>query len=477
MKKVFAAAVCALVLPTLAQGKIAQARTAYVQIQPEVSANSDKPSTEGQTSPPSSDGTPAPLVLFGRPLRSLYTSGVLLSSTFYDDAQANPVGGLSHGSANAGAGTLGADIDLRKIAGIGGARVHLLFTYEFGDTLQKNIGNFIKSQDWYLPFQKFQLAQLGYEQSLLDGRLNLYGGRVSAATMFAKPTFGCNFVSGSQCPYDLPVFTGGFSGFPYATWGGRVRFNPTPRLYVEGGAFSVDPNRKNLHGFDFGLKTATGVAAPVEIGYETDFGNDRYPRHYKLGGWYNNAPSVDPLLNRVGQSRALSGGTALTNDFGRGGIYALADQVIYRPDDSHRSLALFGSYAAPFDQRELFSSQSTLGAYFVGPLANRRHDSAGIMVTGLVFTKAETLFMNQLLGKNGSTTFVHRHQYDIEANYGAQLEPGVVITPNVEYIVHPDTTQRPDARFAPKNAVVVGLRLTLNFNDMLGVPSALPRLR
>ena len=50
------------------------------------------------------------------------------------------------------------------------------------------------------------------------------------------------------------------------------------------------------------------VAAPVELGYETSFSNDRYPRHYKIGAWYNNAPSADPLLNSRGQSIALFGG-------------------------------------------------------------------------------------------------------------------------------------------------------------------------
>ncbi len=99
------------------------------------------------------------------------------------------------------------------------------------------------------------------------------------------------------------------------------------------------------------------------------------------------------------------------------------------------------------------------------------------MVTELVFTKAETQFMNQLLQKNGSTTFVKRHQYNIEANYGFQLVPGVTATPNAEYIVNPDITQRPDARFAPRNALVLGIRLTLNLGDMLGLPAALPPLR
>lgn len=434
----------------------------------------DQPAASANAGPAAA---PAPLRAVSGPFQSLYAAGVLISSTLYDDLQGDPVGGLQRGVANAGAGTLGADADLDKLAGIPGARLHLLFTYAYGYTLQRDIGAFIKSQDWYLPFQKTQLAQLAYEQSLFGGRLNLYGGRVSASTMFARPTFGCNFVSGSQCPYDLPVFTGGFSGFPYSTWGGRARVNLTSNTYIQAGGFSVDPGRKATSGFDFGVKTATGVMAPVEIGYETNFDNDAYPRHYRLGGWYNDAPSTDPLFNTSRQSRVVFGGAPLVNTFGRGGIYGLADQVVYRPDSSERNVAIFGSFAAPFDQREIFAAQNTLGVYDTGPLASRPHDAAGFMITQVIFTGAETDLMNQLLEKNGSSTFVHRDQWNFEANYGVQMVPGVTITPNVEYIINPDTTQRPDARFAPKDALVLGVRLTLNLNDALGLPQVLSRRR
>jgi porin len=419
---------------------------------------------------------PAPLQAVSGPFRSLYDRGVLLSAYLYDDWQGDPVGGLKQGDANAGAGTLGLDADLERFAGIPGGRFHLLFTYEYGDTLQRDIGNFIKSQDWFLPGQKFQLAELAYEQSLFGDRLNVIGGRVSAATLFARPTYGCNFISGSQCPYYLPVFTGGFSGYPYATWGGRVRVNTTPNTYVQAGGFAVDPGRRFAGGFQLGLNTTTGVAVPVEAGYESDFSNDRYPRHYRIGAWYNDAPSIDPFLNAERLPRALNGGAPLTNTFGRGGAYLLADQVVYRPDASRRNLAVFASLAAPFNQREIFSAQNTAGVYATGPLASRPYDTLGFMVTQALFTRAETAFENQLLAKNGSHTFVQRDQFDVEVNYGYQVAPGMVVTPNAEYIFHPDVTQRPDATFAPKNALVLGVRLTLSLTDALGLPGALPKL-
>jgi len=469
-----ALALCLLPLPGLAHAQTTDstATPAPVPADPAAPAPSLSIAPATRVSP---DDTP-PLRALSAPFRSLYDDGILINANFYDDLQANPIGGLKQGSANAGAVTFGADADLNTLVGWKGARLHVMFTAQYGDTLQQDIGNFIKSQDWYLPFQQFQLATFAYDQDLFDGLVNFYGGRVSAAATFARPTFGCDFVSGSQCPYDLPVFTGNFSGFPYGSWGGRVRINPAPHFYVQTGVYAVDPNRKTTHGFDLSLNTTTGVVVPFEVGYESDFSNDDYPRHYRIGGWFNNSPANDPLLNTQHQSRVMFGGAPLVNTFDRGGVYALADQVIYRPDDSHRNLAVFASFAAPLDQREIFSQQNTLGLYDTGPFAFRPTDTAGFMVTQVIFTRAETDFMNQTLARNGSTTFVKRDQYNLEANYGFTMVTGVQLTPNVEYIINPDITQRLNARFAPNDAVVIGIRLTLNLDDMLGIPDNLPKM-
>ncbi len=79
-------------------------------------------------SAPASATVSAPLAGIAAPFRSLLDAGILVNSAFYDDFQGNPVGGLSHGTANAGAGTFGADADLGTLAGIKGGRFHLLFT-------------------------------------------------------------------------------------------------------------------------------------------------------------------------------------------------------------------------------------------------------------------------------------------------------------------------------------------------------------
>lgn len=405
----------------------------------------------------------------------LYTQdGILIKGVLNDDLQGNVTGGLRRGYDNGGGYSLGADWDTRKVFGDDGGQVHVQFTQFYGKTIQHNIGNAIKSEGWYYPVEHFNLSQFAYEQNLFDGKLNLYGGRVNATAPFARPTYGCSFISGSQCPSYLQLMTGGFTSFPYVTWGGRFRYTPVDKVYIQSGAYEIDPRRRTEEGFNFSLNGATGYVLPVEVGYGTDFNNDKYPRHFKLGGWYNSAPYTDPLLNTAGNSRALVGGTAKSYQGGRGGLYALADQVIYRPNDgSLRNLAVFTSTSEPLDERETFQSQSTAGVFWTGPIAERPFDTWGVMMTYIVFTGRETEYMNQLLEKAGSPGGINRDEVNLEMNYGYRLTRGVFIYPNFEYIINPDISMRLNAKTAPGDAAVFGVRLSVNLGDVLGLPASI----
>ena len=78
-------------------------------------------------------------------------------------------------------------------------------------------------------------------------------------------------------------------------WGGRVRVKPTPDTYIKLGAYQINPDRQHNSGFGFGTGHSTGFVLPVEAGYDTTFLTDRYPRHYKLGFWFNSADYADPF--------------------------------------------------------------------------------------------------------------------------------------------------------------------------------------
>jgi porin len=65
----------------------------------------------------------------------------------------------------------------------------------------------------------------------------------------------------------------------------------------------------------------------------------------------------------------------------------------------------------------------------------------------------------------------------IEVNYGYQIMTGIVLSPVVQYLVNPDDVNKSNALMAPGNALVLGLKLTVNGNALLGLPQQLPGVR
>lgn len=472
-------------LASLAWSGTAQAQAdpaAQTTVPPVKDSNVAQPSPDLPNTPPHETkyaSIPA-LEPLARATHRLAQSGVLLRATLTDEYGGNTSGGVHRGTTNTGLGLVGADLDLDTLIGWHGAKVHSLVVFLYGKSVAaEDVGNAIKFQGSYFFPQKTQLAQLSLEQDLFGGKLNIVAGRINATGYFAKPTYGCQFLNGSQCPYYLPLTTGGFSGYPYVTWGGRASVAVAKNTRLSSGVFTIDPTRRNRHGFDvFDTGNVSGVTVPVQLDYGTDFATDRYPRHLMVGGWYNSADYVDPYLNTQRRSRALFAGAPLSYKGGRGGAFALADQVIYRPDKSRRNLAVFGSFAAPFDHREVLASESSLGLLYTGPFKLRPRDTLGLEATLVRFSAKEQAYENDLLTKAGSSSRINRNELMLEANYGFELVRGARITPAVQYIIHPDITALPtEAKRAPGNALVLAVRFGINLGDMLGLPPALPARR
>ena len=432
------------------------------------------PPTAGAPASPLLGTAFEPAVRLGQ---DLCGAGILPRMRYVQSFAANPIGGLSQGTDTSGVVIFGADLDLQRIAGIGGARVHVSFAQFYGHELSTDhIGARTKVQSFYYPKKQFELSELTWEQSFWDRRLTVVAGRANATGEFARSTYGCRFQGVADCPFELTQAVGGFPGFPYVNWGGHVRYNPTPQTYVKAGAFETNSTRNLNTGFDWGLNHSTGYVLPFEVGYGTEYATDPYPRHFKVGGWYNTAPYNDPFLNTAGRPRGTFGGKPMARGGGRAGTYALADQVVWKPDaGGTRGVAVFATAGLPFDGRELFAFQGVAGGVWTGPLATRPADQMGVMGSYIRVSNRESGYLNDLLRKARSTTFESRNEFIFEVNYNARLMEGVYLAGSLQYLVNPDTISRTVATFASKDALVVGLKLSVSANDLLGLPTALPR--
>jgi porin len=441
------------------------------RVQTDLSQPEAGPSTQPATPTPPLPVL-APAVRIGQ---DLLAAGILPRLRYVDAFAANPTGGLKQGADNSGVVIFGADLDADKIAGIPGGIVHVSFAQLYGHELSTdNIGSRTKVQTYYYPYKQFELSELTYEQSLWGDRLNLLAGRANATGEFARDTFGCRFENVADCPLELTQLVGGFPGFPYVNWGGRARVRLNPDLYFKAGAYEINPDRNRNSGFDWDTTASTGFVLPVEVGYTSSFADDPTPRDLKLGMWYNSAAFNDPLLNTKHQSRITNPGAPLVHGGGREGAYALADQMVWRQDAStQRGIYLFAAAAAPFDNSETFVAQGVLGAIWNGALPSRPNDQIGVLADVLELSRKEHDYLNGLLLKAHSTSFIPTDGYVFELNYGYRVVPGVTIQPTLQYLVNPDDVSRTTAKFAPKDALVVGIKFSVNANQALSLPEQL----
>jgi porin len=427
--------------------------------------------SDGGANPPVSEAPAEPAKTAAPSWQPLADDGITLSLSYTGEAATNVSGGIRKDAAYAGQVYVGADFDMDRIAGIGGGMIHAAITNRHGENLAANaIGNNTSVQEIY-GTQNTHLAILTWQQKLLGGALDIEVGRSQANIHFLNSPLYCNFQSNSACGNPTFVFkNSNFTYFPASSWMAHAKLNLTPKVWLHAGVYEVNPDRKrpNDHGFNPSIKNATGVIVPWELGYGTDFTNDRLPRHYILGGWFDRGDYSDPLRDDQGGVAVVTGRAARTRN-GRSGIYFRFDQMLTRPDpNSQRGLSVFGVAMTNLSGRVEESRYLELGVVQTGTFAGRDKDTLGFVINDQCFSDLAMERMRTARIFAGGTGGIARDQYMMELAYGAQIGPAIRLSPNVQYIVHPDQSSVPFRTTDIPNAWVLGFKFTVDANALLG---------
>ncbi|SDA11608.1 carbohydrate porin [Sphingomonas sp. NFR15] len=435
------------------------------------------PAAHAQDSTVTDPATPPPPILPSqeadtvRPFQPLAAQGITLALSYTGEAAGNVSGGLRRDSAYTGQVYLGADFDMDHIVGINGGTIHFAVTNRHGDSLSAiAIGNNTSVQEVW-GTQNTHLAILTWEQKLFDGRLDIEAGRSQANIHFLNSPLYCNFQTNSACGNPTFVFkNSNFTYFPASSWMAQARVQFTPRWFLHAGVYEVNPDRKRAddHGFNFSTRNATGVVVPWEAGYADDSYATRLPGHYILGGWFDRGDYADPVRDASGGIAILTGKPAATLH-GRSGLYFRFDQMLTRPDpNSKRGLAVFGVAMTNLTGRVEESHYLELGLLQTGTFRGRDADTIGFLINDQQFSDLAMERMRAARMSAGGDGNIGRHQYMMELAYGAQLSPAVRISPNIQYILHPDQTGAPFRTKNIGNALVFGFKFTIDAPTLLG---------
>lgn len=405
-----------------------------------------------------------------KPWQPLADRGVTLSLSYTGEAAANPTGGVSQKSAYSGQVYVGADFDLNRIAGLSGGSVHFAATNRAGKNLaQIALGNNTSVQEIW-GTQNTHLAIFTYEQKLLGGALDIEAGKSQANIHFLTSPYYCNFQTNSACGNPTFVFkNSNFTYFPASSWMAKAKVNFARTWFAHAGIYEVNPNRKlpDDNGFSASFKGGTGFIVPFEAGYASDNTQDRLPRHVILGGWVDRGEYSDPLRDRNGGIAAITGQAAAVHK-GRSGLYVRFDQALTRPDPkSDRGLTVFGVAMANVSGQVEEDHYLELGLLQTGTFAGRDKDTIGFVINDQHFSDLAMARMNALRVAAGGRADAHRDEIMMELAYGAQISPAVRMSPNLQYILHPDSSGAPTRATAIPDAFVVGFKFTVDVNSLL----------
>jgi porin len=227
-----------------------------------------------------------------------------------------------------------------------------------------------------------------------------------------------------------------------------------------------NPQLRNASGTSF--RIGDGVFAIVEAAYALNQAKDAtgLPGTYKLGAWYNSQTFADQRFDKAGLSLAnpASSGIARQHN-GDYGIYAVADQMVWRKDESgDQGLGVFLRLSGSPDDRNLIDFYADGGVTYKGLIEGRDDDvlGLGIAYAHISGTATDLDRDAQIFGNPARP--LRDDETAIELTYKAQLSPWWSLQPDLQYIIHPGgNIPNPVTGRVIPDAFVAGLRTTVAF--------------
>ncbi len=336
-------------------------------------------------------------------------------------------GGNRQGNGYAQQLGIGVDADLGKIFGLEGGTLHFGFNQRQGRSVSSDfIGNKLAVQEVYGAGETLRVTEISYEQNFANKVVNTKIGFYSMGNDFGGTPMLCDFQNVGFCahPQNLPN-SSGWSDYPTAKWGGRIKITPVRSFYVEVGAYDVNPSYAlKENGMKVSTSGSTGALIPIEAGYTSALGAAKMPGHYKIGAYYDT-------------SEAASVTDTDEMESGRYGFYFLADQMVMSFDGGP-TRGLYGFAQVSYSDPTTATFQGTVvGALIAqGLFPARPNDYIDI---GYVRAIINQRALDAAEAANATLTDLSDGEGVLEFGYGFQATPWLQIHPNMQYVMDPGT--------------------------------------
>ena len=374
----------------------------------------------------------------------------------------NPVGGIRQdGPQYAQDVNFGITFDMHKLVGWEGATIDVNAVDRIGNTIRPEVGSVYDPVEIYggqtLTFYNFTL-----EQKLCNDKASIKVGRLSPGDDFAEsPLYGYYVNNGIDGQIRAVVDDTRFATYPFASWGGRLRIDPSSEFNIQTGVFQVSDHYVDRYhnGINYDIDASDGIQVVQQFGWTPEFNKEPVgttsatdaktmvgtpveqglPGHYFVGGWWSD--SDYPQFGTAVRTRISYG------------FYGHADQMVYRErPGSDCGLTLFGTVVyAPQPNIAILPFQLSGGALYLGLIPDRPKD---MTIFGFIHGQFSSDYAGAVVTPFGGSP---TNETDLELGYRIQVADFAYAQPDVQYIVSPGGTGN------IPNAFILGAQFGLTF--------------
>ena len=358
---------------------------------------------------------------------------------------------------------LGVALDLQKLWGWDNTQAKIQLTNRNGQNISNDrvgdprAGTLSSSQEVYGRGHMVRLTQLWIQHQFLDGKLDVKAGYFGEGEDFN--TFPCEFQNLAFCGSQVGNWaTNLWYNWPVSQAALRIKYNITPELYAQIGAYNQNPSQlEHGNGFKLSGSGTKGTVLPVELVWSPKV-ND-LPGEYRVGYYKSTAPADDVKVNIT-----TDGEDYRVRDSKHGYWFVVQQQLTSHNGDAARGLHIAANATFHDKATNIVDNYQSLMLVYKGPFDARPKDDIGIGAARIHVNddvKKSAELINASIGvtdySDASYSPLRSTEYNYELNYGFHVTNWLTVRPNLQYIAHPGGVDKVD------NALVAGLKIQSTF--------------
>ncbi|MGA9701224.1 carbohydrate porin [Pseudomonas sp.] len=362
---------------------------------------------------------------------------------------------------------LGVALDLQKLWGWDNTQAKIQLTNRNGQNISNDrigdprAGTLSSSMEVYGRGHMVRLTQFWIQHQMFDNKLDVKLGYFGEGEDFN--TFPCDFQNLSFCGSQVGNYVNTWYNWPVSQAAIRVKYNITPELYAQIGAYNQNPSQlEHGNGFKLSGSGTKGTVIPVELVWSPKVNS--LPGEYRVGYYKSAADAADVREDVNGNDAATTGADYRTRSSKKGYWFVAQQQLTSHNGDSSRGLNIAANATFHDKETNLVDNYQSLMLVYKGPFDARPKDDIGIGVARLhvnddVKKNAELLNASNGVNDYDNPLFspIRETEYNIELNYGVKVTNWLTVRPNLQYVVQPGGVDKVD------NAFVAGLKIQSTF--------------